>query len=135
MTRKKICPRCNKIVDEKSNCCIPIRSKIKKEQLESDKILRSTRWRKKRLEIIDRDSGLCQRCLIKFGIFNSTDLTVHHIISRKEIAERGEEAEYLLFDNDNLVCICRTCNLQLESVNYKHQLDFEFTPKEREFSL
>lgn len=116
--RKKMCNRCGKIINDNDTCCVSPK-KISKKQADSDKILRTSKWAKTRIRVLKRDNYLCQRCLIKFNILNTEDLTVHHIKSRKEYPE-------LMFDLNNLVCLCRTCNLQLEALEFNHQLDFNF---------
>lgn len=72
------------------------------------------------MQIIKRDGFLCMRCFIKYNIINSEELTVHHILSRKNYPE-------LMFEDSNLICLCSTCNKQLGT---KDKLDFEWTAKE-----
>lgn len=114
--RKKICSRCGKIINEgeKCNCQQSTFYNNKKSTKEKD-LIHSKRWRDKRKTIIKRD-GVCVRCFIKYKIINSDDLTVHHIKSRKNHPE-------LMFDDENLVCLCSTCNKQLGT---KDKLDFEW---------
>lgn len=51
---------------------------------------------------------------------------MHHIKSRKNFPE-------LMFDDENLITLCKTCNLQLGT---KDKLDFEIRNKEElEFNL
>ena len=59
---------------------------------------------------------MCQRCFIKYKIITCDDLTVHHILSRKHYPE-------LIFEDENLICLCSTCNKQLGT---KDKLDFEW---------
>lgn len=87
------------------------------ENKERNSPLRSARWRRMRARIIDRDK-VCMRCLIKFGIVNTTDLTVDHIKSRNHYPE-------LMWDEDNLICLCRSCNSFKGDNDY---LDFEWEP-------
>lgn len=94
------------------------RTKRKKEPKEAERILSTNRWQKKREWIKKRDHFFCQRCWCKFGIYNAEQLEVHHIKNRIEYME-------LAFDDDNLITICKTCNLQLGSAT---KLDFNWTP-------
>lgn len=68
--------------------------------------LKTTRWTKLRRHILKRDNFLCQRCLHKYGLFNSNELQGHHIKSRKNFPE-------LTFEERNIITLCKTCNLQL----------------------
>ena len=127
--RKKICNKCGKIIDDNVSCCVSLNKTISKRQEESDKELRTSRWRNTRLRVLKRDRFTCQRCLIKYGIINTEDLTVHHIKSRKEYPE-------LFYDLNNLICLCRTCNLQLEAKEFNHKLDFKINiSSDNEFIL
>lgn len=127
--RKKICSRCGKFINEGTKCsCAPaIQPKYNNKFSSKDDIIHTQRWRNKRLEIIKRDNFLCQRCLLKYNILNSEQLTVHHIKSRKNYPE-------LAFDNNNLICLCDTCNKQLGT---KDKLDFEIQNDntERDYNL
>ena len=92
--RKKICSRCSKIIGEGTQCSS----------------------REKRSQIIRRDRYVCQRCFIKYKVINTDELTVHHILSRKNHPE-------LMYEDSNLICLCATCNKQLGT---KDKLDFEW---------
>lgn len=126
--RKKICNRCGRIIKDGDICCAPPRKTISNRQKDSDKMLRTVKWSKTRKSVLERDKYMCQRCLIKFDIINTEDLTVHHIKSRKEYPE-------LFYELTNLVCLCRTCNLQLEREDLNHQLDFEFNTRDEEYEI
>lgn len=89
------------------------------------KPLTSGRWRKLRSLIIKRDKGCCQRCLIKFNIINGENLQVHHIKPRIEYPE-------LMFEESNLITVCKTCNLQLGTDG---KLDFEPTTNLKDFDF
>lgn len=122
--RKKICSKCGKIIYENSQCgCKPAIAAAPRYISDKDDLIHSARWRKKRLQIIKRDHYLCQRCLIKYNILNSDQLTVHHIKSRKNHPE-------LTFEDSNLLCLCDTCNKQLGT---KDVLDFEVNVKDDEY--
>lgn len=80
------------------------------------------------MQILKRDGHLCMRCYIKYKFLNSEELTVHHIISRKNHPE-------LMYNNENLITLCATCNKQLGT---KDKLDFEWDKdryKEKEIRL
>lgn len=120
MTNKSTCKKttckCGRIIKLGTVCsCKKEKRKEYMTTYETDQTLATYKWKKKRLQIIKRDNGLCQRCLIKYGILNSEDLEVHHIKSRKNYPE-------LTFDDDNLLCLCSTCNLQLGT---RDKLDFD----------
>lgn len=126
--RKRICCYCNKIVDDTHNCSKkPVRQKTERTK-ESDKLINNKRWRDKRLQILRRDKYMCQRCWIKFGIINTENLQVHHIKSRVDFP-------HLTFCDENLVCTCQVCNLQLDSVKGDEKIDFEWNVEDREFNL
>lgn len=82
---------------------------------DKDNPLKTTRWTKLRKKILKRDKYLCQRCLIKYEIINPRQLQAHHIKSRRDFPQ-------LVFDESNIICVCKTCNLQLGT---KNKLDFE----------
>ena len=120
-SKKKICS-CGRMISftETCSCKKNKNSKqLQKQYYEKNKEvmkpLSSARWRKLRSLIIKRDKGLCQRCFIKYGIINSEDLQVHHIKPRTKYPE-------LMFEESNLITLCRTCNLQLGT---NEKLDFE----------
>ncbi|WP_170958672.1 HNH endonuclease [Bacillus wiedmannii] len=122
MSRKKFCS-CGKIVPDNEVCSCKQkqnRNQYQREYYEKNKDilkpLSSTRWRKLRSLIIKRDKGCCQRCLIKFRLINGDQLQVHHIKPRIEFPE-------LMFDETNLITVCKTCNLQIGL----KELDFEPT--------
>lgn len=123
MAMKTICKH-GKVIPMGTKCKCKIRTapSIKRELSESDKLMKSYRWKKLRLKIINRDC-FCQRCFYKYNIINSSinELTVHHILSRHTHIE-------LMFDEDNLMCLCDTCNKQLGT---KNKLDFEWKVPEK----
>nr|WP_044505061.1 HNH endonuclease signature motif containing protein [Kurthia massiliensis] len=77
--------------------------------------LNSPQWKRKRKVILKRDKYICQRCLYKFNLINYQNLQVHHIKSRKDYPE-------LRLNDENLITVCKTCNLELGTSN---KLDFE----------
>lgn len=129
--RKKVCSGCGKIIFEDEICSCrdtAFKPKAKKSRPEQD-VLHTRKWRKKREAIIKRDGYMCMRCLIKYKFITTENLTAHHIKSRKNYPE-------LTFDDNNLVCVCDTCNKQMGT---KDVLDFEWNIEEkndnREFVL
>lgn len=91
-----------------------------KKDSEGYKQLHSRKWRKFRREIIQMDRGFCQRCLNQQGIYKHNDLEVHHIKPRDEYPE-------LVFDEDNVITLCKSCNLELGMTG----LDFDWSPLSR----
>lgn len=122
--RKRICSRCGKVVDDTKPCkCLPPKRQISEKQKESDKLLRTSRWRKLRESVLKRDNYMCQRCFHKYNIITNDTLQVHHIKPRDRYTE-------LIYDINNLICLCQTCNLQLGT---SEVLDFEIKKDERIF--
>lgn len=113
--RKTTC-KCGRIIKEGTVCdCRKEKRKKYLESFDNDPFLNTYKWKKKRAQIIKRDGGLCQRCLIKYNIINFEELQAHHIKSRTNYPE-------LALEDDNLICVCKTCNLQLGT---KDVLDFD----------
>lgn len=118
---KKICNGCG-YHEDKCRCNKTNKIQAKKKPRDVDKMLFTSKWQKKRKQIKDRDGWFCQRCWYKFKILNRERLEVHHIKNRIDYPE-------LMFEDSNLITICKTCNLQLGSA---HELDFEFNIEERD---
>lgn len=132
---KAICPHCGKYYDYNSieGCeCKKVREEEAKEKYnaykrsynennEHNKLIKTARWVKKRQAIIDLDGGFCQRCFYKFGIINHHKLQVHHIKPRFENPN-------LIFEDENLITLCKDCNLEL---GVAETLDFPFDFKAR----
>lgn len=99
---KKICNRCKKIVTLPHNCYDKTNAKMyNKLNRPYEEFYQSYSWRKKREQILNRDSGLCQTCL-RQGI-TTIGRIVHHI---KELRE-----DYgLRLTDDNLEVICDSCH-------------------------
>ncbi|MEH7613868.1 HNH endonuclease [Gottfriedia acidiceleris] len=121
MARKSICI-CGKIVEGSvSNCICKKRTRVKTAaEIERNKVLTTTNWRNFRKSIIQRDGAVCQRCLIKYQMINSSSLEVHHVKPRINYPE-------LTFERSNCVTLCKLCNTQLGK---KEQLDFNYEVKE-----
>ena len=122
MAKYYFCSRCSNKVEYTKKCsCLNDARKIRNKKYEDkDKFYRGRAWRKLRERVLNRDNNLCQRCLYKFGIINSKNLEAHHIKSRLNYPE-------LELEIDNIVCVCKTCNLQLGTAD---KLDFEYKIKE-----
>lgn len=126
-SKKKICS-CGRMISFTETCSCKknqnrnaYQKQYYKKNKEILKPLSSTRWRKLRSLIIKRDKGLCQRCLIKYGILNGDNLQVHHIKPRIEYPE-------LMFEESNLITLCQTCNLQLgtnEKLDFKPNIELD----------
>lgn len=99
---KRICNKCNKIVDNKHNCRDKTAEKIyNKVNRPFEEFYQSYAWRKKREQILKRDAGLCQECS-RNGLTTYGNI-VHHIIEVKE--------DYSLrLVDDNLEVICANCH-------------------------
>ncbi|PGM93256.1 HNH endonuclease [Bacillus cereus] len=111
----KICGGCGKRVDYNATCDCMKRKRTKRKLSETDKLMKSKRWKEKRIIIIHRDGAVCQRCLIKYNIINSEKLEIHHIKPRSKYPE-------LMFEDANLITLCKTCNLQ---IGIREELDFK----------
>ncbi len=97
----KSCKYCGRVHDSKYNCGHkPVRKKIRTTQSS----FRSTEaWKRKSLEIRDRDHYLCQVCTRNlYGTvnrYNNRQIEVHHIIPLAEDYDRR-------LDNNNLISLC-----------------------------
>ncbi len=58
----------------------------------------TTRWRKLRQQVLDRDGHVCQYC------GSEENLHIDHIIPKRLVGEQGDTLE-------NLITACRACNL------------------------
>ncbi|MGE7586485.1 HNH endonuclease [Peribacillus sp. NPDC101480] len=133
-SKKKFCGGCGKRIDVNSVCeCRKkaaaegskrSKDKFKQNHPEVYKAINSKRWRDKRLHIIRRDKGHCQRCKIRFSLINTDNLEVHHIKAKTLFPEK-------IFEDLNLITLCRTCNLQLG----QNGIDFYWKPEEYEYNL
>ncbi|CAH0208177.1 hypothetical protein SRABI84_02071 [Peribacillus simplex] len=119
MPRKKICS-CGNIIDEKEKCPCKKAQRRTRADIERNKELVTTKWKKFRMEIIKRDGAHCQRCLSLYNEIRGTNLQVHHIKPRIKYP-------WLTYEATNCVTLCQQCNTEYGT---KEQLDFDFTPKE-----
>lgn len=124
----KICFYCNRRYDSsKEHTCKQkyehdrkVKADYQKKVKAISAPLRTKRWHDLRTRIILADGGYCQRCFAKYGIYTYDFLEVHHIKPRINNPE-------LIFDENNLVTLCHSCNAQLAL----NELDFGFDPAKR----
>ncbi|HHQ2477321.1 TPA: HNH endonuclease [Bacillus cereus] len=117
----KFCGVCGNIVPINERCSC--RPKVKSESSKNHPSA-TIRFQKLRKRILKRDNYTCQRC-IKFGRHDESiheNLQCHHIKSWRDFPE-------LAYDENNLIIVCRDCNLKLGNSNV---LDFEWQPPNQE---
>ena len=110
----------------------PNKNKYNKDHLsekgkKANNFYKSKVWKDKREEIKSLDKGLCQRCLIKFGIITTNGLEIHHI---EPLNIKWEKR----LQNDNLITLCKQCHIYLDKRN-NGELDFEWTRMEKEWDF
>jgi len=66
-------------------------------------------WEIKRLQILERDAGLCQPCLKGEPERVTVAVAVDHIVAKADAARRGWSTEQIEEDT-NLQSICKTCH-------------------------
>lgn len=71
-------------------------------------------WKRKRLEIKERDKFLCQYCLIN-GKYTFNKLEVHHI-------EKISKAWHKRLDNSNLITLCVPCHKMADLGDIKQNI-------------
>ena len=75
------------------------------EAAEYRKLYKTARWRRLRVQVIQRDMGTCQRCKVPV-VYHSTSprsAVVHHVKAHK-----GDEV--LFFDESNTELVCKQCH-------------------------
>lgn len=118
MAVKKQCSSCWNLYDLGTKCkCY---YKNRKLNSKDDGFYASKKWRAKREEIILRDGGYCQKCFALRNHRVMENLEVHHRIARSR--PEGKELE---LSNDNLITLCKNCNLEL---GVSEDLGFDWTP-------
>lgn len=125
---KRKCKHCGVFYDlqESHECTQSLAARRKREKenrdrsTEAQKAITSRKWRNFRKQVIIADGGYCQRCFIVDGIYNYSRLEVHHIKPRSLYPE-------LAFDEDNVVTLCKACNLNMGLDG----IDFEWSPENR----
>ncbi|AMQ08488.1 hypothetical protein AZE41_08205 [Sporosarcina psychrophila] len=120
MNSNRICS-CGKLVATGTKC--PCK---KRNTAASDHISGHRKFQTLRKKIVLREKGHCQRCRIKHDLLITADLECHHIKSYRDFPE-------LAYDENNLIMVCRQCNLDLGNNN---KLDFNVeTLEEVEYYL
>ena len=99
----KSCKYCGKIHDSKINCeKRPVRGRVIRYD-PAAAFRRSGAWKKKSIQIMERDKFLCQLCLRNYpgtvNRFNSVGLSVHHNVPLSEDKSLG-------LDDSNLITLC-----------------------------
>lgn len=119
--------KCDKCTQSKRNERNHYMKNYYQDNKEIQSALTSKRWKQFRRLIIQRDKGICQRCLAQKNIFNNESLQVHHIKPRIKYPE-------LMYDENNVITICKTCNLEIGTaetldfdINANDQQDQEYT--------
>lgn len=102
---KKVCSRCGNIILHKQRCeCIPKYNR--KVSDEKRRFYSSYAWQKFRNRKV-KEQPCCERCWSKlWKIITTEHLQGHHIKLFKDYSE-------LRLDEDNVVVLCRTSNLQM----------------------
>ena len=93
----KACSRCGR-VHERSFVCIPMKKQKYKRDSQADRFRSTQVWKRKAAAIQKRDCHLCRVCLTQKR-YNSSRLSVHHIIPLCEDYDRR-------LDDDNLITLC-----------------------------
>lgn len=75
----------------------------------------SNEWINKREDIKQRDNGLCLVCWFKNKVFKNCDC-VHHI---EELKEKWNKR----LEEDNLICLCKSCHKEVHKVYEKSDKD------------
>lgn len=110
--RYKVCSHCGRRYDANKQCICQVNNSNEyskqyyEQNKERKKQLNSKRWKTLREIIIKRDGGMCNRCWVSLNVIETKDLQVHHIKPRSEYPE-------LMYDPNNLITVCKTCNLAL----------------------
>lgn len=118
-TMLKSCSYCGKVHDSRYDCG----KKPKKRKKYSDQNVFRNRmvWRRKAVEIKERDMYLCRICLAE-GIINNKGIEVHHICPLEEDETRG-------LDDHNLLSVCRKHHEECEcgKISRRMQWDLALT--------
>ena len=87
--------------------------------------LKSPKWQKKRLEILQRDNFMCKNCGDE-----ETELHVHHkkYIFGKEVYD---------YNNEDLITLCKEChyNITISKKNIKEMIDNHFDVNDYVYEL
>ena len=121
----KSCSRCGKIHDINYKCTVGLKRKYKYTYEES-KLRNTYDWHTKAEQIKKDSKYLCSVCKDN-GIYQYNDLETHHI---EKLTERPD----LLLDNNNLICLCRSCHKLADAGIIKKDYLLELV-KQREDNL
>lgn len=97
------------------------------------KFYNSSAWKRKRIEILRRDSFMCVVCRKRLESGDDLPITqrrirkaytVHHI---KELRDFPE----LRLDNDNLISVCHECHDEIHHRTHEHLKQWQFKPGEK----
>ena len=103
---QKICNKCGKTIKHNETCiCRKNASYNRNISPEKRKFYSSYAWQKLRNRKV-KEHPYCERCWSKWKIITTENLQGHHIKSFKDYPE-------LRLDEDNVVVLCRVCNLQI----------------------
>lgn len=81
-------------------------------KFERKTIYNTTRWRKLREKILEKNDGLCANCKRR-GYTNDAHI-IHHIKPWKDGKDKTERY-LLIWDEDNLEPVCNSCHNNLHS--------------------
>lgn len=98
-TMKISCPYCGRMHDRGYICP---KKPVRRYRYDKTayRVHHSDRWKRKSIEIRERDNYLCVYCLLHEKRINAQGIEVHHIVPIEADEERS-------FDNDNLISLCR----------------------------
>lgn len=121
---KKACSKCGKVHEYNFNC-LHYKTKVDYKKYSSDesKLRNTYKWHTKAEQIKKDSKYLCAYCFTK-GVYNYTDLEVHHITKLREDKTK-------LLDNYNLICLCKDCHKLADAGMIDKDLLFKLA-KERE---
>jgi 5-methylcytosine-specific restriction protein A len=126
MAIKKLCSRCNKIIDYGNTYCDKcqeIADRNKKDSVkyyntnvrdkESQSFYNSKAWKNIVKVVKSRQHGLCLMCLESNSI--SYYNVIHHIVELKEDKDKA-------LDINNLICLCSSCHAKIHG-EYNKSID------------
>ena len=97
-------------------------AEMNEEELRIQKFYNSKEWRKMRDRMLERTNGLCAVCWMKGIVRNA--VAVHHI-------KKLRTHFHLRLDEDNLICVCRSCHELVEDTCSSLEEIFELIKKEK----
>lgn len=108
MVIMKKCSKCLQKYEYGKQCSCYFKNKKIQNAIKGieDSFYNTPAWRTLRKIKLIEYNGACQRCLVKYGIINTKNPEGHHLKPRSKYPE-------LELEPDNIVILCKTCNLQL----------------------